>query len=333
MRILFITSTEQDYLADSLLHGFRSIYGYNCIDYPKCDFLYKNYQSFDNKIYGEGFTLYNGLLNDAPIDRLNIDTKIKKEYFDLIVISNIQRQFGFFLQYRPWLNYKNTIIIDGDDTPKPYPMRGIWLKHYYYWFLPRANKDFLYFKREWTTETHFNIYKALSPSFVKVMYKFDKNLRKISFSIPKEKIINQLPIKTKDFPRHIVDKEVAQYINEARDKYVFSNENDYYLDLQSSRFGITTKREGWDCMRHYEIAANGAVPCFLQLNKKNINCAPHGLDNSNSIIYQNYQDLIKQINKLSNDDYQSIQSNALKWIHSQTTEVRVKEIINTFKIK
>jgi len=37
------------------------------------------------------------------------------------------------------------------------------------------------------------------------------------------------------------------------------------------------KRGGWDCLRHYEIAAAGAVPCVRQLEGKPSSCAPHGL--------------------------------------------------------
>ena len=35
-----------------------------------------------------------------------------------------------------------------------------------------------------------------------------------------------------------------------------------------SRFGVTTKKSGWDCMRHYELAASGCVPCFRDLEEK-----------------------------------------------------------------
>ena len=66
---------------------------------------------------------------------------------------------------------------------------------------------------------------------------------------------------------HIVDEEVAERMG-AASSHVFEREADYYRDLQASRFGITTKRTGWDCLRHYEIAANGAVPCFRDLDRK-----------------------------------------------------------------
>ena len=32
-------------------------------------------------------------------------------------------------------------------------------------------------------------------------------------------------------------------------------------------FGVTRKKAGWDCMRHLEIMANGAVPFFTDLQE------------------------------------------------------------------
>jgi len=49
--------------------------------------------------------------------------------------------------------------------------------------------------------------------------------------------------------------------------YIYENEKDYYLDYQESRFGITTKKCGWDALRHYEILGNGCIPYFLDIEK------------------------------------------------------------------
>ena len=85
MKILFFTDSHEDYLADSILHGLRSIYGSDCVDYPKCEVLYKNCPEYIKKeVRGNGFTLYSGLLDDIEIDRFNIAQKIKDGFFDLI---------------------------------------------------------------------------------------------------------------------------------------------------------------------------------------------------------------------------------------------------------
>lgn len=78
----------------------------------------------------------------------------------------------------------------------------------------------------------------------------------IHFSIPEEKIVKEIPKKK---------KILATVIPGNRKTYIFENENDYYQDYQESMFGITCKKMGWDCLRHYEIMANGCIPYFIDI--------------------------------------------------------------------
>lgn len=48
-------------------------------------------------------------------------------------------------------------------------------------------------------------------------------------------------------------------------KYKFYKEQDYYAHYSKSYFAVTAKKAGWDCLRHYEIAASGTVPYFLDI--------------------------------------------------------------------
>lgn len=80
----------------------------------------------------------------------------------------------------------------------------------------------------------------------------------ISFSIPESKTIDSVPEKTKTFA-HIIPGDMSTYI--------FTQEDAYYRDYQSAVFGKTCKKGGWDCMRHYEILANGCIPWFSDLDK------------------------------------------------------------------
>lgn len=331
MKILFFTSTAEDYLADGILHGLRTLFGENCVDFPKCEVLYKDCPlAIKRQVRGHGFTLYSGLLDDIPIDRFNIEYKIRNCAYDLIVISDIWRQFGWLAQFRPWLSKSNCLILDGSDSTQPYPAAGRFWRRSYYWCLPRAHRRFLYFKREWNESTRFSVAHRFFPKKVKMIFPFAKNLRPISFCIPEVKIVTDIPRKEKDFPMHIVDPEVQAMIPGTSGRYVFSNEEDYYKDLQASRFGITTKRAGWDCMRHYEIAANGAVPCFRDLNKKAVTCAPHNLSEKNCIVYTSAKDLFEQITTMSPASYAELQQNALTWVRENTTVARARELIDQF---
>ena len=75
----------------------------------------------------------------------------------------------------------------------------------------------------------------------------------ITFSIPLEKVIEEIPVKT---------KILSDLIPGNLSTYIYQTETEYYNEYKKSYFAITTKKAGWDCMRHYEIIANGCVPYF-----------------------------------------------------------------------
>ncbi len=84
----------------------------------------------------------------------------------------------------------------------------------------------------------------------------------IGFSIPECKIVQQIPEKDRDFA-YIVPGDLNTYI--------YNFEAEYYTDYQRSYYAITREKAGWDCMRHYEILANGCIPYFLDIDKCNPN--------------------------------------------------------------
>ncbi len=332
-KVLLVMPDEPDYLALTLFHGFRSLLGSQAVDYPRCDVAYADFPaSARASIYGRGFSAFY-LLPEASIDRIAVASRVASGQFKLVVFTSIQRQFGLFLQWRPFLSSQNTIITDSEDTPQPYPAAGRYWRRPYCWFLPRAHRQFLYFKREWTPDTQFNLWHRLVPRSYRRLLPHSRNLRRISFSIPEEKIVRQLPAKTKLWPRHIVDPEVAARVPESRTSYAFSTEGEYYADLQASKFGITTKRAGWDCLRHYEIAANGCVPCFRDLHLKPHTCAPHGLQSDvNCLCYRNADDLLGQIGKVDFGRYLQLQEGALAWARANTTTAAACRLLAECKL-
>jgi hypothetical protein len=85
------------------------------------------------------------------------------------------------------------------------------------------------------------------------------DLHPLHFAIPREKIGT-----LKDVPK----SKVRAFIDPRdRSTYVYSHEASYYKDYASSLFAFTTKKAGWDCLRHYEIMANSAIPLFLDLEQ------------------------------------------------------------------
>jgi hypothetical protein len=205
-------------------------------------------------------------------------------------------------------------VLDGVDSEAPVPYEPRWWRRPGCWFLPRPHRHATYFKRELTPRTTwFRSYLA-NP----LARRPPRPLRPISFGIPEHLVLGQLSPKTKDFPEHVVDAEVAERVG-AASSYAFADEAAYYADLRRSRFGITTKRGGWDCMRHYEVAASGCVVCFRQLPSKPPTCAPHGLDASNALTYDDADDLMAKLEALTPADERELQERALTWARDNTT--------------
>jgi FkbM family methyltransferase len=80
----------------------------------------------------------------------------------------------------------------------------------------------------------------------------------ISFSIPECKVRTEVPEKT---------QRMATLVPGDTSTYVFNDETSYYEGYARSVFGRTHRKGGWDCMRHYEILANGCIPWFDGLDE------------------------------------------------------------------
>jgi hypothetical protein len=325
--VLFLTSNVEDYLSDSLFHGLRTILGDSVLDFPKKESLYRTYPHVAD-LYGHGFTLY-GLLDDLPIDRRLAMERVRRGDFDLIVFGDIWRNFGPLIELLPSLDHSRVAFLDGADHAAPYPYSPANWRVPQWWTLPRAHTRGTYFKRELTTRTTQYRYFLPVPGLLAERLPFSRAIRPIAFSIPEEKIVDEPPEKLKPFPTHIVDAEVAGRIG-AKPEYVFDSERDYYDDLRASRFGITTKRAGWDCLRHYELAASGCVVCFRDLESKPPTCAPHGLEPGwNCLTYRDADELLGKIDAMADDEYGMLQTGALEWARANSTRRRAEGFLES----
>jgi hypothetical protein len=79
----------------------------------------------------------------------------------------------------------------------------------------------------------------------------------ISFAIPKEKL--QPPLLKTKLLAHVDPRD--------RNTYIHYSEKSYYEDYGTAMFGITMKKGGWDCMRHYEILGCRTLPLFLDIEQ------------------------------------------------------------------
>lgn len=103
-----------------------------------------------------------------------------------------------------------------------------------------------------------------------------------TFAIPKSQLIKTNPEKAKLFGT-VIPGDMSTY--------VFDNEKEYYQDYASSHYGITCKKAGWDCMRHYEILANRCIPFFPNLEQ----CPPN-------ILSTFPKDIIIETNRYARDN-------------------------------
>ena len=119
----------------------------------------------------------------------------------------------------------------------------------------------------------------------------------LGFSIPKEKVCNDYIQKTKILSNLIPGKLKT---------YIYNTEKEYYNEYKQSYFAITKSKGGWDCMRHYEILANGCVPYFINIEncpKNTMTLLPKNLLMEGNQLYTNtFKN--KKINELNEGDIQ-----------------------------
>ena len=331
LNILFLSDDREDYLADSLLHGLISMGCHHVVDYPKKEILYSDCLTTENcnQVHGSGFTLY-GLLTKRQVDRSLILSRLEAGWFDLVILSNIWRQFGLLAQLIKSTEHGRTrlLLLDGDDDPRLYPVSLAKLKQHGLQIpghLQALAGRTCYAKRELDLRQPQHWRELLLPAQLRPQMRrlFRRQLlnpQPCSFSIPKQWIRKPDPSqKTKLLPLHIVDTEVQSRFKTGQSSYAFSNQDDYFDDLAQSRFGITTKRAGWDCLRHYEIAAAGTVLCFRDLQQKPALSAPHGLDADNCINYTSAGDLHMQLQTMDSHQYTNLLMASHAWVQQHTT--------------
>ena len=85
--------------------------------------------------------------------------------------------------------------------------------------------------------------------------------------------------------------------------YIYDNEEDYYNGYKTSLFALSCKKGGWDCLRHYEILANGCIPYFPDIKDCPVNTMTHfpkQLIVQSNLIYERNKD--KSLQDISHED-------------------------------
>jgi hypothetical protein len=331
-RVLVLHGNGEDYLADSLLHGLRTVLGEACVDAPRRDALYADFADERRRaLYGRGFTLYGRLDPSVDIDRSWPLQRAILGHFELVVVADVHRNWAPWVWLRAHLGELRAAgvrvaVLDGGDGDVLYPHGPPWWRRARPWPLPRAHGRVATFKRELTPRGAWIRYGGVVPPRIAERL-LARHVRPISFSIPEEHVTTGREERTQLLATHVVDPEVAALVPGSAERYVFQNEEDYRADLRASRFAITTKKAGWDTLRHYEVAAGGAIPCVRDLERKPPRCAPHGLNADNCVAYTDARALLERLHAIQPDEEARLRAGTLAWARHNTTRARAESFL------
>jgi len=313
MKILFVPticpSKQGDLLELTILHGLRTILGNRCIDYPRKKIMYHDFSDTPkNTLHGKGFSLLT-----YPILDLSEQERVI-ENIDVVLYGSGHMYGEGRLPELKGLT-KNIWVLDGHDL------------------YGQAPRKILYENEEIIGTQYMNCFKREYIEELECTYP-------TGFGIPIHRIkpIN-LSIKTQMYQKTAPDAAVFKLVNDlgGGDKhYKFDSEEEYYNDLQKSWFGLTCKRGGWDCLRHYEIIAAGAVLLFRDFKKKPVLCSPQCLP---CLSYSSIDELNSIMTKLvvngqPTSEYMYYLTQQRKWLYNVgTTDARAFNIIQILNNK
>jgi len=228
MKILYVTrGTGVDYMNDLLFHGLHALFGTDVVDSNRLWHLYPEYVP-----YRKLRRLYGR--------GFSIAKSIPKDEVDRTdIVNKIKANFYDYIIY----GQINRCTHYLKEAIEHYPLSRIIMIDGEDAYFNAGNlfpDDFIYFKRELIISR--------------------RNTFPISFAFMEDRIVkNTSSIKK--------NQKFGTVIPGDTSTYKFKIEKSYYKDYQKSYFGITHKKAGWDCMRHYEIIANYCLPYFTDLDK------------------------------------------------------------------
>lgn len=227
MKILYIgTPTSSDYMSDALFHGLRSVLGTNVVDGIKIGYMYNDYPTHDLQRHHGKGFSLASRLADDGIDRTDLVSKIKSKYFDYVIYGASFRHYA--------LDFLELVL-------SVYPQNKIV-------FVNGSDSE-----RGTVQPTLINLPGI---HFLRERLSNDQT-HPISFAVPKEIIVNAIPEK---------EYYLMPLVPGVKSTYIYSDEATYYKAYQSSLFGLTWKKAGWDCLRHYEILSQGCLPLFIDIH-------------------------------------------------------------------
>ena len=299
---------KTDYQLDSLYHGLVSILGEDLIDSVEFDHMYEENLDLlhgDNlRAYGNPrrFSLY-GKIKKRNVDRTDILQKARNGYFDFIFLGLHHADEVYeeeIKEVEEFSGCKNLAFIHGGD------------------YL-----------------THNNAIDKHGPIFKRELEQSSDSIYPISFSIPSELVVDSIDLdKEKPF-----GSVIPSFMQQATfwETYTFKTEESYLNDYKKSLFGLTCKKGGWDCLRHYEILSTGCVPLFVDIKycpKDTLTTLPKDmlLEAFRLIDYNEESSNLSMPRNFNRDYYEMIANSLLEYTKKNlTTEKSAKYLLDTTK--
>lgn len=176
------------------------------------------------------FSLYGKLPLRENINRLNIIERIKNKEFDYIFYGCVS-YLEYFDIVKNIYDPQHIIILCGSDK---------------------------FTKEKYIDE--YQKYSNYANIFIRELDNFyHENIHPISYGIPENCFIKTNPNKI---------RKTSLLIPGDLSTYIYKTEKEYYTQYQNSQFAFTSKKGGWDCLRHYEIISQKCLPVFINFNDK-----------------------------------------------------------------
>ena len=230
MKLLVIQSDHgSDYLADLLLSELIHWGSHEITTNHLPQYLFDDYPD-QHKIYGRGYTVFGKL----PSNKKENIIVLPEEDLLKKLVGKYFDKIIYTSIWRKNILYQN--VLQNYEKDKIIVIDGE-----DHTDVLNIAWNVLYFKRE-----------LIAP--------FSEICLPISFTFPSYHQPKMIDMEKKYF--------LAPCIPSVKKSYVFNTENHYYQQYAESYFGLTTKKGGWDCMRHYEIIRMGCIPYFPDIVDK-----------------------------------------------------------------
>jgi hypothetical protein len=299
-KILFIADGRSaDYQCDVVFHGLKVLFGRGVEETGHAYYMYSdvNRKRLD-ALYGHGFTLYGRIPpSGRHLARLN--------WVFPGLLSRKPNSSRFFLRARKELNARpwgNSSLRRRIKSRKfdAVVFGSIWRCNHY------LNEVLEYYPPERVAfvdgEDHAEVREELLGRGLYFKREHQVSMTgvfPINFGIPKDLVVGDIPGKKRDWATVQPGKP---------ETYVFDRESDYFDDYQRSKYGLTVKKAGWDCLRHYEILMNGCLTFFPGIEScpdltmstfpKTIIAESNRLVYSGEMSWPQYRDVVRHLSSI-----------------------------------